>query len=914
MTAVVGRDRELAKIASFLDLADEVPRVLLLEGEAGIGKSTLWRGGVEIARDRGYRVLSCTAARSETELSFTGLRDLLVDAFDDVAGELSRPQRHALAVALLQEEPEGPPPDAGVLGVAFLGALRALAAKTRTLLALDDVQWLDTPSATVIAFGLRRLRDDSVWVLVAQGGTEGSMLGLKADDLQTVNIRPLSIGALHRVVVEQFGTAYSRPTLRRLHETSGGNPFYALELARALERRGARLLPGEDFPVPSSLEELVRDRLAALSPAARHTIAAAGLLARPTTAELGIGPSVNEAIAASVLERHNGQLAFTHPLLAAAARTSLTPEETRAVHADLAAVVTDERERVRHRALAADAPDEAVAEAAERAAADAGARGEHSTAVSLLQLAVSITPTEALESHGRRNFKLAEELVALGEAADARALLERLAADLKPGGERSEVLVALAMLGGNDMTSALDFAREALGEADSDSRAAGAHAALATVLLQLGEMAAARKHAHKAVELGSSPEFVVQAIAREILVDTLAGAPVAEDVLQRAHRLAEQLTPERAIPLPLALGLRHMYADEHDEARRFFLSALESFQERGVTTGASRLHLTELEVRAGRYEEAERHAAEALREAEHWGLNAALATGLYAKALVDAHHGRQEQARTAAERGLALARSAGDWMFECQHLAVLGLLELSLGRPAEAAAILEPLAHRLVEAGLRDSSVWVGALPNAVEALIAIGELERAGSLLGKLEAQAASAPGPWTRARAARAAGLLAAADDRNDDAVAGFERALAEAEIPFERGRTLLALGALRRRTRQRRLAREMLEQAERIFEELGAELWSKQARAELARIGGRTASITELTPSEQRIAELVAEGKTNKEVAATLVVANRTVESALTQIYRKLDVRSRTELTRKLTAPADPQRKTPDVSAQR
>lgn len=190
MTAVVGRDRELAEIASFLDLADEAPRVLLLEGEPGIGKSTLWRGGVGIARERGYRVLSCTATRTESELSFTTLRDLLGDAFDDVAGELPPPQRHALAVALLREEPEGSPPDTGVLGVAFLGALRALAAQEAILLALDDVQWIDAPSATVIAFALRRLGDESIVVLLARRGTDCSTLELKPDALRLLRVEP----------------------------------------------------------------------------------------------------------------------------------------------------------------------------------------------------------------------------------------------------------------------------------------------------------------------------------------------------------------------------------------------------------------------------------------------------------------------------------------------------------------------------------------------------------------------------------------------------------------------------------------------------------------------------------------------------------------------------------------------------
>jgi predicted ATPase len=167
VTAVVGRDRELAEITSFLDLADGNPRILLLEGEAGIGKSTLWHIGVGLARERGYHVLSSTAARSEAKLSFTALRDLLDGAFDDIADDLSGPQRHALAVALLREGPEGPP-DTGVLGMACLAAVRALAAKGTTVVALDDVQWLDTASASVLAFALRRLAAEPAAMLVAR--------------------------------------------------------------------------------------------------------------------------------------------------------------------------------------------------------------------------------------------------------------------------------------------------------------------------------------------------------------------------------------------------------------------------------------------------------------------------------------------------------------------------------------------------------------------------------------------------------------------------------------------------------------------------------------------------------------------------------------------------------------------------
>jgi DNA-binding CsgD family transcriptional regulator len=785
-----------------------------------------------------------------------------------------------------------------VLGVASLGALRALAASTTTVLAMDDVQWLDPPSGAVISFALRRLEDDSLAVLLARRSTESSTLELKPDEVELVQVEPLSIGALHRVIVDQFGAAYSRPVLRRLHETSGGNPFFALELARALERRGERLHSGDDFPVPSSLEELVSDRLDALSPAGRRTVAVAGLLARPTTSEVGLGPALDEALAAAILERDNDGLAFTHPLLAAAARASLTPEESRSLHAELADLVTDEAERVRHRALAADTPDERAAGAAERAAQAAAARGEHSTAAYLLQLALSVTPPDALESERRRSFQLAHELIALGERDEPLALLQRLASELPPGGDRSDALLELGLLRDDDLTCAVDLTREALAEADSDSRRAAAHAGLSGLTLQLGETAVAREHARRAVELGSEPGFAANAFAHELLLDTLAGAHVPEEVVQRALRLDKRLTSNLAYPVPLSVGLLRMYTDQHDDARGLLRSMLERLEERVESTLAPRLHLAELEVRAGRYEEADRQAAEALADAEQRADVTGTHAALYAAALVDAHRGRDEQARARAEQAVALAREAGDWIFECQAVAVLGFLELSLERPAEAVAILEPLARRLVDAGLGDPSVWVGALPSAVEALIAIGELERARPLLATLEAQGAALSGPWTRARAARAAGLLAAAEGRDDDAVAAFEAALGEAEIPFERGRTLLALGAVQRRMRQRRLARGTLEEAKRIFDELGAELWAEQTAGEIARIGGRAPAADGLTPSEQRIADLVAAGKTIKEVAAILVVTDRTVESTLTRIYRKLDVRSRTELARKLT----------------
>ena len=185
---------------------------------------------------------------------------------------------------------------------------------------------------------------------------------------------------------------------------------------------------------------------------------------------------------------------------------------------------------------------------------------------------------------------------------------------------------------------------------------------------------------------------------------------------------------------------------------------------------------------------------------------------------------------------------------------------------------------------------------------MAVGRIDEARPIVARLEASAAGRDRPWAAGTAARGRALLAEAAGDLGEAEAAAEEssaALDRSGHPFETARSRLVLGRILRRSRQRRRARQVLEDARDTFRELGARAWVTRAEEELARIGGRTSAGGELTPTERRVAELVAEGRTNREVAATLVVSERTVESTLTQIYRKLDVRSRTELARKLAS---------------
>ena len=268
-------------------------------------------------------------------------------------------------------------------------------------------------------------------------------------------------------------------------------------------------------------------------------------------------------------------------------------------------------------------------------------------------------------------------------------------------------------------------------------------------------------------------------------------------------------------------------------------------------------------------------------------------------ALIAAHQGRIEDARDRSERALALAEADGIRIAQSGHRWVLGFIELSLGDAAAALGYLERAweirdSVRVLEPGHRLE------LADTLEALIAVGELAEAERKLVPWEQRARALDRSWALAITARCRALLLAARGDLAGAQAGFERALAEharTQDPFQHARTLLAQGVTQRRAKQRGAARLTLEQALAIFERLGAPLWAEKARSELARIGGRAPSRGELTEAERRIAALVAEGRTNREVAAALFVTEHTVEGALTRAYRKLGVRSRTELAHRL-----------------
>jgi DNA-binding NarL/FixJ family response regulator len=916
---IVGRETELELLERFVSDVRAWPNALFIEGTAGIGKSTLLDAAVDAARERSIGVLRCGPGDHESRLSFAALRDLLEYAYDETAAKIPAPQRRALAVALLREEPESPL-DRGAVATAFLSLLRERSRAGGVLVVVDDVQWLDRPTASALTFAIRRLRDEPVGLILALRSSGSGQVPLGLDRalspqrLRRIALGPLSLGALQAMFRARLGRSWPRPLLLRIHENSDGNPFFALEIARALERDSVS--PGSALPVPHDLEELLRTRIDVLSVDTRSALLVASVSSQPTpelvAAATGLGLAAHEALAAAeragVIEIQAGHVRFTHPLLASTVYAGASTDKRRAVHRALADRATDPEERARHLALSSEGPDASIAAALDDAGRLARARGAPDSAAELAVLACQLTPPADAEALVRRGVEAAGHLFDAGDAIRAQELFREMAAATSRGPARADILWRLADASWMEVDLVRGYLREALDDSSGDLRVeSGIRMDLAWTWVYGGDVAQASTEARRSLEIAErldDPSLISEALAAHGICEFLAGHDGADRIAGAVSLRETGSFPDTYTTPRVTMGLRSMWAGELDAARSTLETVLDHLAERGLYTLATEPHeyLGEIECRAGQYELAARHAASASEIKLGAGFEELHALDLYPRALVDALRGDVTSARTHATQGLAWSQR-GDLLYANCNRAVLGFLELSLGHFAEARGHLDLVVRFLHEMGVREPCV-IPVHADAIEAQISMGDLDAASELLGEFEDQARATGRPWAVATAARCRALLLAAFGEVPSAALMFERSLEEhrrVEQPLELARTLLAKGQVERRARQKSAARRTLQEALGIFEELGAPLWAARARAELARIGGRAPAGDGLTPTEQRIAELVAEGKTNKEVALILVVSERTVESALTQIYRKLEVRSRTELARKLTGTA-------------
>jgi DNA-binding CsgD family transcriptional regulator len=908
---LVGRERELAAVGDFLE--GKMPAsALVVEGEPGIGKTTLWQWAVDDSVRRGFRTLSARPAQSEAKLAFSSLADLFGDALDNVLPQLAPPQRRALEIALLIADADGARADRRAVAAGLLSALRALAAERPLLVAIDDLQWLDASSAAALEYGLRRLRDEPISILLARRADEGDDAlpierALPADRLLRVTLGPLDFVALNGVIHARLGTILARPLLHRIHDLSGGNPFFALELARDPER----LKPGRGLP--PTLDVLVRSRIGELPAEARAALFVAAAVTEPTVDlvehAVGARDALAAAEAAGIVAVERGAVTFQHPLLASAAYAAPDPAERREAHRRLADLVRGSEERARHLAAAATGADEAVAAALEEGATHARARGAPAAAADLSMQAAELTPPEDEPARLRRRSDAGYFLFESGDSRQALALLEDAVANLSPGPDRARVLVRLARVRSyaDDVEAATQLFLRAADEADGDSLTK-AHAleGAATQLFRRREhLEDAVDHATAAAALArklGDDALLGEALGAKLLAEATLGRPHAGRTLEEALTYQGAAEAKRILAQPQwAAAIARMWWDEPAAVRHAYEELVERGRQLGDEGSLAYVYvmLAQADALLGDYGRAEADAAAAREIAEQAGQETLIAYALAVRALVDVERGREPDARAAANEALSIARRTQSTPALHVATAAHGLLALATGEAVEAVRVLEPVVRFARAEQIREPGL-TRFVTDHVEALVEVGRLDEATELLDWYAENAQKLGRSSAIAASLRCRALIAAAAGRLDEALGLFEQAFEEHElapIPFDRARTVLAYGSTLRRAKRKADARTALEQAIQAFDVLGAGTFAARARAELERIGGRRRSQGDLTATERQIAELVAEGRSNKEVAAALYITVKTVEANLSKVYAKLGIRSRTELARRL-----------------
>ena len=930
--ALVGRDEEIARLGGFLESAAREPTALVLEGQAGIGKTTLWRWTLATAKARGFTVLSASPAAAETALSFAALDDLLDPVLGDILPRLPGPRRAALEAALLLSPSEAGSPEVHAIAAAFRDAMRILGEAGPLLVAVDDAHWVDRPSAAAIAYAVRRLGAASVGVLAARR-LEGSAgvpfeLDRAFERCERLAVAELSLGALHRIIEQRLELTLPRPLLRRIAETAGGNPFFALEIGRALQRRGAMPTLADTVSVPDELHGLVRDRLSGLPSDTRDLLAAAAALAAPTTSLLeaatDAGPTaLRTAVDADVLFFEGERLRFTHPLLRSAALALLLPAERRALHGRLSKVVSDPEERARQLALSVEGPDATVAGSLDEAARLASGRGAGHAAAELCELALRLTPPDTPDAAHYRRLRALRHNWEAGHADRARVLGEEAVAAAPPGPRRARALSELAavLTYQADVRAANGLQRQALEEAgDELDVLAAAHTELAMNLFLLREsLPEAEEHAHQALALADrleSPAQLVRCLTNLGMVRVGLGSPDAEEPILRALAVA------RSLPSPARLlrggprwdhAFALLWSDRLAEAAAAFNAVLVDASALGDDGSVpyTLAHLALTHCLAGDLGEAAARAAEGHELSVQAGLASEQAMLLGVQAFIAAYRGDVEACRVLATEAVSIGERRSLRIAVITGRSAIALLELSLGAHARVEAELAELERELTAAGAGNPG-GLRFVPDYTEALVGLGELDRARSVISRYEAHAVRLDRPAARAAALRCRGLIDAARGDRDGALRTFATALEQHNrlvLPIDRARTLLAQGALLRRAKQKRNARASLDEALAAFTAAGAKLFAEATQRELSRIGGRAAAPGGLTPSERRVAELVAAGQTNRQVAAALFLSERTVEGHLSRVYAKLGVRSRSQLARRL--PTEPEASNPGAS---
>jgi DNA-binding CsgD family transcriptional regulator len=898
--ALVGRERECAAIDRLLEVsARGESSSLVLRGEAGIGKTALLTHAAE--RGGGGTVLRTAGVEAESDLAFAGLYGLLRPIVEKL-GELPKTQADALAGAL------GLAPSLGsdrlLVSAATLSLLAAAAEEGPLLCLIDDAQFLDAESAEALVFSARRLAAEPVAMLFAV--REGEARTFAAPGLPELVLEGLAAEPAARLLRASAPSAADSVRAWLLAEAAG-NPLALLELPSGLsegQRQGRVGLP-EAIPLSSRLRLAFEQRVDRLPAVTRSALLIAALddgeeVATVVRAadESGLPEdALDSAEKAGLLRMVGGRIVFRHPLVRSALHESSTLSQRRAAHAALGAALSgaeDADRRAWHQALATLTTDENVAAALEESAHRYQARAGHASAATAFVRAAELSADE-----GRRAGRLAaaaEAAWAAGQPERARELIAR-ALPLATAQARAELLHLRGVIEARtgDLRSAVAVLTEAADASEDGSLTL-------EVLNEATEAAAYAGNYAQAAALGAragaidprgeTDRFRVAAlggVAAELAGDHQRSAPLAQEAIRRAEQLED----------PHALILAAFIADlggTVGEGLPYASRAVTMARERGLLSilpDALRQQTFCL-VGQGRFSLAYAAAEEGIRLASdfehHWDTSWILSR----LATLDALRGDESRARAHADEAIELAATGVTMVVGFAEWA-LGMLELTLGRPSEATERL-----LLVSAGERSESNPLTALwsiPDLIEAAARAGRLDEAADRFDRYTDWVHHSPSPARLSLLARCRALAGEGDVREQ-----FETALAAgaALSPFEQARTELLYGEWLRRERQGREARRHLRRAADLFRQVGAPPWEERAEAELRATGEKArrrdpSTLDQLTPQELQIAGLVADGMTNREIAAQLFLSPRTIDYHLRKVFSKLGLSSRTELVR-------------------
>ncbi|HZV52758.1 MAG TPA: AAA family ATPase [Candidatus Dormibacteraeota bacterium] len=901
---LLGRAQECARVEAVLETARSgQAAALLLTGEPGIGKTAILRHAVE--RARGFRVLHAVGVQVEASWPYAGLHALLWPLVG-LLGQIPERQARALEGALALA------PIAGAggmeVGAATLSLLEAAAEREPLLCAVDDAHWLDPDSARALGFAARRLGTQRLAMIVAMRSHEAA--GAHLNGIPELPIAGLEPAAGVTLLRREAPVPVAEQVARHLVAEVAGNPLALLELPRTLS--ADQLNGREPLPAPvraaSVIEQAFLAEIAGLSESARDALLVAAANDSQAVAEVvraceGSWAGTSEAERARLLRVEGPNLRFSHPLMRSAVYHGADPERRRRAHAALAEalLLSDPDRSAWHRALAATGPDEEVARALEVSAARAERRGGTIAAARVLATAARLSPEPTRRAH--RTLNAARAALAAGTIAEAETLVEEGLALADDALLRADLILEGANVAfrrhGTMPVPTLVAEAERVRDLDP-VRASGMLAQAARYLLDRPEVEAARPLVARALALleghpieARASVLAVHAWLRLLEGEMTEARRLALEVLDRVPAIDARSTARLAGILVLA--------EEHETARRVLEATVERERRGGSVVGLAFVlsALFELELRQGHLLQARALAAEGLQLIGPSGPGAWRRHCQQAE--LEARIGNEEETRSLAAAAMRGAVEAGDAATLARARAALGHLELSLGRP-------EPAVELLLAAGdgAGRNPVVLACTGDLVEALVRAGRRAEARATLAELERW--EGLGDWTRSVIARGRALLA--DDEEADQC--FSAALGAATnrvSPLERARTALCYGERLRRQGHRRAARAQLRAALETFELHGARRWAERARQELQASGATVrrrdlGPIEELTPQELQVALLTASGATTREVAERLFLSPRTVEVHLTRTYRKLGVRSRTELAARFAAgPPDP-----------